>query len=107
MRVPTDKMRIIAEAIFNAKLRYGIAVYYKPRLKVEDDKCTVQEPLQVLQNDMLRELFGHKRADKINMEKLRKCRSKNIQRKVAEEVKVLNLPNTGQFRAWETQCSRT
>ena len=67
-----DKLRIFAESIFNAKLRYGIAVYYKPRLREEDEKCKVQEPLQTLQNDMLRELFGHKRKDRINMEKLRK-----------------------------------
>ena len=72
LRVPNDKLLMIAEAIFNAKLRYGIAVYFKPRLKEEDEKCTIQEPLQVLQNDMLRVLFGHKRADKINMEELRK-----------------------------------
>ena len=37
MRVDNDKLRIIAEAIFNAKLRYGIAVYFKPRLKEGDD----------------------------------------------------------------------
>ena len=72
LRVPTDKLRIIAESIFNAKLRYGIAVYYKPRLTEEEDKCSVQEPLQVLQNDMLREIFGHKRKDRINMNKLRR-----------------------------------
>ena len=63
---------IIAESIFNAKLRYGIAVYFKPRLSEEDESCKFQEPLQVLQNDMLRELFGHKRADKVNMDRLRK-----------------------------------
>ena len=43
MRVPSDKLRIIAEAIFNAKLRYGIAVYYKPRISVEDEKCSAQD----------------------------------------------------------------
>ena len=62
----------MAESIFNGKLRYGIAVYFKPRLKEGDEICTSQEPLQVLQNDMLRAMFGHKRADKVNMEKLRK-----------------------------------
>ena len=63
---------MIADAIFNAKLRYGIALYFKPRLKEGDEKCSTQEPLQVLQNDMLREIFGHKRADRINIEELRK-----------------------------------
>ena len=72
LKVPTEALRIIAESIFNAKLRYGIAVYFKPRLKEGDESCTIQDPLQVLQNDMLRELFGHKRADRVNMEQLRK-----------------------------------
>ena len=70
-RVPYEKLKIIADSIFNGKLRYGIAVYYTPRLKDEDENCKLQESLQVLQNDMLRELFGHKRADKVNMQKLR------------------------------------
>ena len=70
--MPFETLSIIAESIFNAKLRYGIAVYFKPRLSEGDEICKIQEPLQVLQNDMLRELFGHKRADKVNMEKLRK-----------------------------------
>ena len=57
LRVPTETLRVIADAIFNAKLRYGIAVYFKPRLNEEDESCKIQEPLQVPQNDMLRELF--------------------------------------------------
>ena len=71
LRVPRETLRIISEAIFFSKLRYGIAVYYLPRLTENDEKCTVQECLQVVQNDMVRELFGHRRKDRINMQTLR------------------------------------
>ena len=70
-RVPIETLKTIADAIWNSKLRYGIAVYYKPRLTNNDEKCTIQEPLQVLQNDMIRELFGYKRKDRVNMDSLR------------------------------------
>ena len=53
-RIPRDKLQIIADAIFNSKIRYGIAVYYRPCLTQEDETCTIQEPLQVLQNDKIK-----------------------------------------------------
>ena len=36
-KIPSDKLKIIAEAIFNSKLRYGISVYLKPRITEEDE----------------------------------------------------------------------
>ena len=71
-RLPREELRLVAEAIFNSRIRYGIAVFYKPRLTLQDESCTIQEPIQVAQNDMIRQLFGHKRSDRVNMEKLRK-----------------------------------
>ena len=70
-RMPKEKLQLVADAIFNSKIRYGIAVYYRPRVTQEDESCTIQEPLQVLQNDMIRELFGHRRKDRMNMQRLR------------------------------------
>ena len=67
-----ETLRTIADAIWNSKLRYGIAVYYKPRLSENDESCAIQEPLQVLQNDMMREMFGYRRKDRINMQRLRR-----------------------------------
>ena len=52
---------MVADTIFSAKLSYGIAVYYKPKLSENYEICTVLEPLQVIQNDMIGELFGHKK----------------------------------------------
>ena len=37
-RVPKDKLIIIAESIFNSKIRYGIAVYLKPTFDREEVK---------------------------------------------------------------------
>ena len=70
-RLPQEKMILVAEAIFCSSIRYGIPVFYKPRLTDTDEFCTIQEKLQVCQNDMIRLLFGHKRSDRINMQKLR------------------------------------
>ena len=71
-KVPRDKLQIIAEAIFTSKIRYGLPIYYRPRLTEEDPACKNQEALQVLQNDMLRLIAGYKRSDRVNMSKLRK-----------------------------------
>ena len=70
-RLPQDKLILVAEAIFSSSIRYGIAVFYKPRLTHAEEFCTMQEKIQVCQNDMIRLLFGHKRSDRTNMQKLR------------------------------------
>ena len=71
-KVPREKLRIIAEAIFMSKIRYGIAVYMKPRLQEEDSLSRDLHKLQVLQNDMVRMLSKKKRSDKVNMADLRR-----------------------------------
>ena len=70
-KIPREKLLIIAEAIFVSKIRYGLPVYYKPRLTDEDPMCKSQDALQVLHNDMLRLIAGHRRSDRTNMKELR------------------------------------
>ena len=70
-KVPGPKLRIIAEAIFTSVARYGIAVYFKPRLHL-DPTCEEQTKLQVIQNKMIRLLAGKKPADKARIEDLSK-----------------------------------
>ena len=61
-RVPKEKIVIIAEAIFNSLLRYGVAVFLKPIFDKEDlnmeKKTKNTATLQTLQNNMLRVIFG-------------------------------------------------
>ena len=75
-RVPKDKLIIIAEAIFNSKIRYRIAVYLKPtfdREEVKTEKLSEHtKELQVVQNSMVRVILGLKQADHINMREVRK-----------------------------------
>jgi hypothetical protein len=75
-RVPKEKLVIIAEAIFNSKIRYGIAVYLKPTFEREEVKMgklsAHTKELQIVQNSMVRVILGLKQADHINMEKQRK-----------------------------------
>ena len=68
-KVPQSKLKIIAEAIFTSVARYGIAVYYKPRLH-SDPTCEEQTKLQVIQNKMLRLLAGKRPSEKVRIEDL-------------------------------------
>ena len=74
-KVPRDKLFIIAEAIFNSKIRYGISVYLKPTFEEEELKSGYQHKetkiLQVIQNDMIRTICGIRRDQKVNLKRLR------------------------------------
>ena len=70
-KIPRDKLKIVAEAIFNSKLRYAISVYLKPRLTEEDEQSKDLQRLQVLQNDMIRLINGKRRSQHTNMKELR------------------------------------
>ena len=70
-KVEKEKLPIIAEAIFTSKIRYCLAVYSSPRLSELDPEDPEIKKLQVMQNDMIRVVHGLRRADHINMSKLR------------------------------------
>ena len=74
-RIPVEKLLIIAEALFNSKVRYGSCVYLQPVFEKEDLKAkkthAETEKLQVIQNKMLRMIFGYKMEDRTNMSTLR------------------------------------
>jgi len=82
-RVPKEKIVIIAEAIFNSLLRYGVAVFLKPIYEKEDlnmeKKPKNTATLQTLQNNMLRVIFGFKLQNRVNMKNLR------------EEIKMMSV----------------
>ena len=66
---------MIAEAIFNSKIRYGISVYLNPVFDNEDLKAKKLSKnattLQTLQNAMLRLIFGFQIKQRVNMQRLR------------------------------------
>ena len=74
-RIPRKKLIIIAEAIFNTKIRYGIAVYLSPVFDKEDLKVEKLSKnasiLQSLQNKMIRIILGCRKEQHVNMQKLR------------------------------------
>ena len=74
-RVPKDKIVMIAEAIFNSTIRYGIAVYLIPIFDEEDLKMRKLQKnttiLQTLQNSMNRIVLGLKKQDHINLSVVR------------------------------------
>ena len=75
-RVPKEKLIFIAEAIFNSKIRYGIAAYLIPIFEREEVKTEKLSPhakeLQVVQNSMVRVILGLNRANHVNMKEQRK-----------------------------------
>ena len=73
-KVNSNKLQMIAEAIFQSKLRYGISVYSIPKFEFKSLEQTMDpnvSKLQVIQNDMMRLLIGKNRNSHTNMEKLR------------------------------------
>ena len=68
-KVPAHKLSIIADAIFNSVIRYGIAVYLLPTYEKEDLKArklsSETESLQVMQNNMLRTIHGLRIKDRV------------------------------------------
>ena len=70
-KLPQQKLKIIADAIFTSVARYGIAVYSKPRLH-SDPIVEDLHKLQVTQNKMFRLLDGKSKKDKIKVECLAK-----------------------------------
>ena len=74
-KIPRGKLLMIAEGIFQSKIRYGVALYLNPVYEIEDVKArklsTEASKIQVIQNNMLRMIFGYKVSDEVNMEKLR------------------------------------
>ena len=63
----------MAGAIFNPKVRYGVAIYLTPKLNDEDSGPYTQsagaQGLQILQNDMIVLICGVKKTDYGNTEK--------------------------------------
>ena len=73
-RVNSEKLDMIADAIFTSKLRYGIAVYSSPKFEFNNMEQAMDPniaKLQVIQNDLLRMQMGHTLKDHTNMQKLR------------------------------------
>ena len=68
-------MIIIADAIFNSVIRYGIAVYLVPTYEKEDLKArklsSETNSLQIMQNNMLRIIHGLRISDRVSMLELR------------------------------------
>ena len=74
-KINSHKLQIVAESIFQSKIRYGISVYTNPKFEfnhLEQPMDPNIARLQVIQNDMMRLLVGKKRSSRTNMEKLRK-----------------------------------
>ena len=70
--LPRFALKQVAEAIFTSNMRYGIALYCKPKLREEEPSNKTLRELTLLQNKMMRIITGKKTSDRISIESLRK-----------------------------------
>ena len=73
-KVRSEKIQLFSDAIFTSKIRYCMSVYTKPKYEfnhLEQPMDPNIAKLQVVQNDLLRVIFGKTRKSHTNMEKLR------------------------------------
>ena len=76
-KVNSEKIELIADAIFTSKLRYAIAVYSTPKFEFNNMEQAMDpniSKLQFIQNDLLRMQAGHSRKDHTNMKTLRESK---------------------------------
>ena len=74
-KIHSQNLQMVAEAIFQSKIRYGISVYTLPKFEFNNLEQSIDpniSKIQVIQNDMLRLLVSKKRGSNTNMERLRK-----------------------------------
>ena len=73
-KINSHKLKIVAEAIFSSKMRYGMSVFTIPKFEFNNFEQAIDSniaKLQVIQNDMIRLLIGKSRKSQTNMEKAR------------------------------------
>ena len=73
-KVKGDPLKTIAEAICISKIRYATSLYTKPKYEFSNLEHTMDPniaKLQVVQNDILRVIYGKTRNSHTNMQKLR------------------------------------
>ena len=116
-RIPRRKLIMMAETMFNSKIRYGIALYLNPVFEREDVKArflsTEARKLQTIQNNMLRMVFEYRPQDKINMEKLREdigmfsVNQMNCYHVLLEAYNVINLGSSEKLQEkWRPKKER-
>ena len=69
---PPRALSQVAEAIFTSKIRYGLALYFRPRISENDQSNGTLKQITKYQNDVMRIITGKKCRDKVSIESLRK-----------------------------------
>ncbi len=68
--MPQKELEIVAEAIFNSKIRYGLAAFATCRIQEENPINGQINALQKVQNTMIRTIQGKKISDKVSIKQL-------------------------------------
>ena len=70
--LPPRALSQVAEAIFTSKIRYGLALYCRPRISENDQSNGTLKQITKYQNDVMRIITGKKCRDKVSIKSLRK-----------------------------------
>jgi len=68
--LPKKQLIIVAEAIFNSKIRYGLTLFAHCRVDDQDPTNGQMASIQKLQNDMMRTILGVTRSDHVSVNDL-------------------------------------
>ena len=68
--LPKKQLIIVAEAIFNSKIRYGLPLFAHCRVDDQDPTNGQMASIQKLQNDMMRTILGVTRSDHVSVNDL-------------------------------------
>ena len=105
---------MVAEAIFNSKIRYGISVYLNPIFDAEDLKTKKLSQnatvIQTLQNTMLRVILGIDKKKHTNMQQIREkihmmsVNQMNVYHTILEAYNVVKNSSSEQIKMkWESK----
>ena len=70
-KLPNHALKIIADGLFQSKVRYGACLYVRPLINEDEKHAGEIQKLQVIQNELNRVLMGVRRSDKIRNKDLR------------------------------------
>ena len=97
--VPRYLLKRVAEGIFMSKLRYGLAVFWPVRTKIDDPHSPAVKGIKVVFNRMLRILCGTVKQDRVSVKRMLEQLGWLSINQVAAEIrltevrKALNLNN--------------
>ena len=105
-----NQTKMIANGMIMSRIRYCLAIHGAEQLRVtQDDKLTgVCHQMQLIQNEMLRIIFNHKKCDRVKItDMLESADMPSVNQLIGMEVKYFPNPSSFQLLKYERNDDRT